>query len=372
MEPSTTLTLFKDIKSKKGLAVNFTWSELIRAMSDFSIGIDKSQLPAFSAASFSGGKGKKNVTTLSALVVDYDDGPRLEVGVAPFKKLGVRFIAYSSFNHRRISDHNPFGSDRYRVILPLSESIPADGYLSLWKWAENISGGRIDTRCKSEHQLYFMPGVADEESDFEFLVNEGNPLDWRALDLPTTHPEEPQLTSDIEIAELPIKMPRTAEQILNGEIPVGGEYASRSEADMAVIVSLVRHGYDDEAIRELLRWGQHESRYLDLLSQSSTLAECWLSTSIEKARSLGNTREFTAAREQATAIAAAVKGRPWKGKSGTTDRDVLLAHCEIMHRCGKLLYHASVRCLADLADVSAGAVSKSHKRLIEAGFLKPS
>lgn len=61
----------------------------------------------------------------------------------------------------------------------------------------------------------------------------------------------------------------------------------------------------------------------------------------------------------------------WKGRTGPTDRAVMLAHLQIAELRKSLTYQASVREIAIRAGLSSvGAVSGAQKRLIEAGWLR--
>lgn len=373
MEDTIALTFFDSLTNTNGSREWLSWNQLIEHFNDFSVGTDKNQLPAFSPTVFAANRRKKaNVEAVTALVLDYDDGTPIAEGIAPFEGLDLRFMVYSSFNHRRVTDKKPSRADRYRVMLPLSEPIPPDKYPDLWRWANEITDGKIDSACKDAGRLFFMPGVANEDSEREFIVNEGNALDWRILNL-ATEEETPSIISFARHDgndELLARIPRETVRLLAGEPPTE-EYKTSSELEMAIIVPLVRAGFDDESIGEILQDGQHDSKYQRLCRVSIGSAQVYLSGSIANARKLPHTREFETAQELADAISRCILRMTWNGRAGMTDRAVLLAHCTTMRRSGKLAYHASVREVAEYAQCSPSTASKSHKRLITAGFLTP-
>ena len=59
----------------------------------------------------------------------------------------------------------------------------------------------------------------------------------------------------------------------------------------------------------------------------------------------------------------------WPGRTGAYDWAVYMAHCTIAWRSGKIEYAASVRELAELANISHMSASKANHRLIELGFI---
>jgi len=60
---------------------------------------------------------------------------------------------------------------------------------------------------------------------------------------------------------------------------------------------------------------------------------------------------------------------PWKARSGTTDREVLEEHFDIVARSGQLEHDASARRVADARGMTWQAVSKSNGRLKKIGWL---
>lgn len=366
----TPFTYFSGVADTKGKQITLPFGDLIRHFNDFSVGTDKKKLAAFSPAIFKNeGRRKANVEQVSGLVLDFDGSQSIGEGLAPFEDQELRYILYSTFNHRRAGVKNPTGNDRFRLIIPLKEPIPSSDYPALWKWAEMVSGSKIDPACKSPNQVYFMPGVADLDSDFEFLANEhGKPLDWKSLSL-----AEYQTPAITHVVTENRSIPRLALQIMAGQVDIGGKYPSRSELDMALICSLHRGGHDLESIKALFAESRHDSRYRELLTTSPASAEAYLVRSLEKAKGLGESKQFAQSRSLATEFRRQIERMPWKGRSSENDRAVLLAHIALAERAGKVQseYHASVRDIALEAAMGKGAASNATRRLINLGFIRP-
>ncbi|SRR6266545_436823 len=162
------------------------------------------------------------------------------------------------------------------------------------------------------------------------------------------------------------QLPRNAWRLLQGEIP--DRYASRSEAEQAIITGLVNAGFSFDEISRVFQSYPAAGKYSEIRRRDSGLAVRWLRSCFENARtfclqespSRGLARE---ALSQATA-------RAWPGRTGSTDRAVYLAHASLAYRSGRVTYHASARNLAELAGCERRTASIATRRLSSAGLLQ--
>jgi putative DNA primase/helicase len=95
--------------------------------------------------------------------------------------LGLCFAVYTTHSHRHITDSNPNAEDRFRLIIPLSEPIPATLYPLLWQWAFQVSGCKIDPQTKDESRMFYNPAKASPVAPYEHLIIDGNLLNWHEV-----------------------------------------------------------------------------------------------------------------------------------------------------------------------------------------------
>jgi DNA-binding transcriptional ArsR family regulator len=158
------------------------------------------------------------------------------------------------------------------------------------------------------------------------------------------------------------RLPRLAARILAGDANVIGRYPSRSEVDAALMLSLVNAGYTFERIAPLFQSSRHES-HLDATRRDYLKR---LEAEYLRARDLPNTAAFTAAREFAGRVRTwALNAHTITGNVHTreTDRRVLLAHVEIVHRTGRMEWHMSRRDIEQAAQVGTHTAIKATHRL---------
>lgn len=206
----------------------------------------------------------------------------------------------------------------------------------------------------------------------------GKKYEWlQQTDQPATLNELP--FADLEFHEVTEgwnrEMPRLAQSIWRGHIRPGEKYATRSHLDAAFILSLIRAGFREHDIRNLLRTSRHESHYKAMLAgqikgRSASDAEQWLRWQIQKAGLKENSPAWNQAQRIAGKALSWAMSKIWSGATGLTDRAVFVAHATAMQKCGKPDYHLSRRDISEIAQVSQRTAILSTKRLIVAGLLK--
>ncbi len=166
----------------------WTWGEFCARLEKPMIRANKDGA-LFSPATFEPAHRKKeNVTEIAALTLDYDHGADLSRDTAPWRSLGLKFAVYTTHSHQRNTKEQPEAEDRFRVVIPLAEPIPAAQFAALWQWAAELSGGKIDPAPKDVSRMFYLPVKAAPDAPYHYEVQDGAALDWRALPLETeTH-----------------------------------------------------------------------------------------------------------------------------------------------------------------------------------------
>lgn len=116
-------------------------------------------------------RASSNVTHITALVADIDDGislDELKPTIAQFS-----WIAYSSHSHDPGS-----GKHKYRLIFFIKRVCSVDEWKAVWAGMNQLLGGHCDQACKDPARLYFLPSCPEERSSDAFVVsNDGELLD---------------------------------------------------------------------------------------------------------------------------------------------------------------------------------------------------
>jgi hypothetical protein len=121
-------------------------------MRDSAPRVAKTNLRAFSCVTYEDGatRGNAGVISLSALVLDFDDGDHWHDVLPAFR--GHPRAYYTSWSH---SDDHP----KWRLVVPLARDVPAAMWPRVWKWAQDRVEGKADAQCKDPARLAFAPAV---------------------------------------------------------------------------------------------------------------------------------------------------------------------------------------------------------------------
>ena len=165
------------------------------------------------------------------------------------------------------------------------------------------------------------------------------------------------------------RLPRLAAAIMRGDERVIKRYATRSEVDWALILSLTNTGASFERVRACYIASKHEKH----LDPSRRDFEKRLLAEYLRAKEQGDRADYTQAREKAERVKAWALSAEFKGTSPRArevDRRVLLAHCDRAIKAGKSEWHLSLRDVVLLAQVTLMTAHRATQRLINAGLLK--
>lgn len=163
------------------------------------------------------------------------------------------------------------------------------------------------------------------------------------------------------------RLPRKAVALLHGNGLDG--YKSKSEAEQALIVSLVNVGFGFADVLDLFNRHPCAGKYAELKAENPKNAERWLQHSFNEAAQWATTHE-SPARQTAQAAIAWAESRAWPGRTGAVDRLLFLAHLQIAYRAGRLTWAAACRDLAERAGISHMTATRATHRLCNIGLLE--
>lgn len=127
-----------------------TWADLTKELCSPAPRRVKKDGPGFTCAHYKPGaeRGAAGVETLSAAVLDFDDGTQPEAVLE--RLVGLEAVAYPTFR-----DHP--AHRRFRLVLPLAAACPAELGKSLWHAVNQACGGTSDPATKDVSRLSYLP-----------------------------------------------------------------------------------------------------------------------------------------------------------------------------------------------------------------------
>lgn len=146
-------------------------------------------------------------------------------------------------------------------------------------------------------------------------------------------------------------------------------YSSRSEHEQALISSCINSGLEFEEILSLFIHYPGSGKFKGKYLKNPNQAIDYLFRSYEKAKEY---TENNISRGRMKAINAEnwAQSKTWKGRTGSYDYAVFLAHIKIAYVSGAIQYQASCRKLAEESGMSIKGVSNTNKRLEKMGFIE--
>ena len=220
VEKSYGISFFNNKSDNKPKLRQKSWKEFVEFCGQPKIRASKDGL-AFSPAKFNGTRSKENVESVSMLVLDYD----LEVDwlsdLDVWKNLNLTFAAYTTHSHLQVTKDHPNAEQRFRVVIPLIESIPKRLYAALWQWAYERANRKIDANTKDESHLFYLPAKANADAPYDFFTHDGILLDWQKLELKELVEQSNSTTSKSQGQN-----PKHSDFLLNGK-----DYAFTLNAD---------------------------------------------------------------------------------------------------------------------------------------------
>lgn len=162
-------------------------------------------------------RGSENVTHVSCLVLDYDDG-------TPIADASVTWSAFFHIVHTTWS--HTAEHPKFRVVMPLAFPVPAEDWGKVWSWAEELARFEIDPAMKSPAATYALPAVPHRDWPREAFSRPGAILD------PV---DEGILERRISLALEPKRPPPGVPSAIRGEDP-DHEYVDHEDPDAVYFV----------------------------------------------------------------------------------------------------------------------------------------
>lgn len=298
--------------------------------------------------------GKYNILALGGLpsknlvILDADCGPvRAEVET----RLDAAGIATWAVTSNTTGPHKNGCAFFTRTPLPAqSQSVTLGsgklevrgaGSYALLPPSRHPSGAIYTTLAGSPAEIFTLPTMTA--------------LDWLPLQ-PAPPPERER------------RIPRLAWRLLQNDAASVGKYQSRSEAEAAIVASLIRAGYDFPEIAHLFTFYPGPGKFAEKYAARPKTALAYLLRTFHNEQDFVTTHASDAERK-ARELRAWALSRPWTGQTGSTDRAVYLAHLALVERCGQSPHGASARELAELAGVHWHTVMRANHRLVGSGLL---
>lgn len=151
---------------------------------------------------------------------------------------------------------------------------------------------------------------------------------------------------------------------------VGNRYAGRSHMALAVASGLRACGYDYATYREVMANNPCGAKYHALLAgEGNENPESFLVRTWEKAASQLSPEEIL---QRISDVRVAVEAAGWPGRTGNTDRAVMLALCELGTASGTTALTFGSRKIAEVAQLEDRTVRKALSRLVNARWLERS
>jgi len=162
---------------------------------------------------------------------------------------------------------------------------------------------------------------------------------------------------------------RKAMQLLDGDPETVKRYDTRSEAEAALIASLIVAGRTFDEILGLFIKSDGPGHFAELYYTDPQDAKRYLYRTYRQEQEWLNENAQNNALELASRMRQYANDHTWRGRGSKTDKAILLAHAAIIARCGKTTYAASCRDLAELAGVNSMTATHANHRLIDARLL---
>jgi len=184
-------------------------------------------------------RGNAGVAHFECFVLDLDN-----VAWEPVKQVlePYEYVIHTTFSH---SDTSP----RYRVVLPLSEPIPADRWAETWQVCQRHFSGVNDPSVSDLARTYFVPCF---RTGFDYFSDRHAGKWLNPDDLRTTTPPARQTGDD---ADFPVDAPLDSlEAVQNRWLKHRNTKGLRHKTLLQCLTALIRLAKKGEDIKKTNRW----------------------------------------------------------------------------------------------------------------------
>lgn len=301
---------------------------------------------------------------------------------------GLECIIHTSFK-------NSPDNQRFRVILPISKSIPAGNWLDVWLRLNQWSGFKLDKATKNVNRIFFYPQTQSQFRHLSFSKHyEGAIFD------PYRLPEAPERVQTVETSSSPKKPVRShlnAKEIDFNDVEWKSYDEHRLEAifdekwtaikaesatidgsvfDYRVLVTMSNMKVHPQQMKAAFDVDGHQGHYRKLVNTGKIdTAVDYLNRSYLKALSQPNREGFDEARHSIEINASMIRDfvqnhYEWKGIRGRNLLKVLQAHITKFEMCGLDEYQLSMREASELSKIGKNTVSSLNRELIKNGWIE--
>lgn len=165
-------------------------------------------------------RGGENVIHLSCLVLDYDVGSTLAAASATWQD--YFHLVHSTFSYTP-------EKQKFRLILPLAEPVPAADWHKVYEWAQERTGFTVDPTGKSIGSTFALPQVPDAAAPRIAWTRPGPLLDPVLEGLIAKAAEPPPRLRATEPNHF--RIPVAGKEIVEGSWPPDAEAVYAQEAD---------------------------------------------------------------------------------------------------------------------------------------------
>jgi hypothetical protein len=152
---TVTVALFRGVRDNRPKAAAWSLPAMVYALTGPpAVRKTRDHALAWSPATYSQPRRlAANVTSVCAVVLDYDDGQTLDDASAAWSD--YPHLIHTSWSHTE-------AHHKFRLILPMADPVETERWEAVWTAAASRFPG-ADPACKDPNRLYYLPVVRHEE-----------------------------------------------------------------------------------------------------------------------------------------------------------------------------------------------------------------
>lgn len=274
------------------------------------------------------------------------------------------------------------GIETWQVARPANGSAHDGGGLAIVR-SDRPAHGRSSPGLDVKTAGYSLipPSTHPAGGQYEYLqggppsriatVDPADLAPWLLLGAPEPATSRAELEARLTALRIPPgrRIPPKAARILAGDVDSIKRYATRSEAEQGALTSLVSAGWTFERCAAVFVAMPAAGKFSELWRAHPGRAVAWLERSYCAAAAFILEHPHPI-RARALELRTWAELAPWPGRTGGTDRAVLVALCTLAAASCQPDFGASCRELAELAAVNFKTAAAALRRLAARGVVK--